>query len=110
MPSPGIFSVSKLLVVIHAKASSTTTVATQNAAKMRQKRRRIMSLFPYPPDQRARIRERMASDWHCAKGWLDAELLGQPLSLLERSFATARTRLTPVLRAGGTGIRCGGSW
>src|SRR6476661_8375303 len=41
-PRPGIFSVSKLLVVIHANASSTTTVASQNAAKMRQKRRRIM--------------------------------------------------------------------
>src|SRR5678816_2018245 len=42
MPRPGIFSVSKLLVAIHANASSTTTVASQNAAKMRQKRRRIM--------------------------------------------------------------------
>src|SRR5690242_18005897 len=41
-PRPGIFSLSKLLVVIHANASSTTTVASQNAAKMRQKRRRIM--------------------------------------------------------------------
>src|SRR5690348_15618544 len=48
MSSPGIFSVSKLLVATHENATSRKTVAIQNATKMRQNNRCIMAVAPAP--------------------------------------------------------------